>query len=55
MFVSLSLAEGTVATQAGVLAIVEVEALADGKVEISLEKDVLNLLAADGKNFAIKL
>ncbi len=55
MFVSLSLQQGTVATQSGVLAIVEIEALADGKVEISLEKDVLNLLAADGKNFAIKL
>jgi general secretion pathway protein D len=55
MFVSLSLSQGTVATQSGVLAIVEIEALADGKVEISLEKDVLNLLAADGKTFAIKL
>ena len=55
MFVSLSLPHGTVATQSGVLAIVEIEALADGKVEISLEKDVLNLLAADGKFFAIKL
>ncbi|MGB7209330.1 MAG: secretin N-terminal domain-containing protein [Pyrinomonadaceae bacterium] len=55
MFVSLSLPQGTVATQSGVLAIVEIEALADGKVEISLEKDVLNMLAADGKTFAIKL
>ncbi len=55
MFVSLSMSDGNVATQSGVLAIVEVEALADGKVEITLEKDVLNLLAADGKNFAFKL
>ena len=55
MFVSLSLPEGNVATQSGVLAIVEVEALVNGKVEITLEKDVLNLLAADGKNFAVKL
>jgi len=54
MFVSLSLPEGTVATSAGVMAFVEVEALSDGRIEIALEKDVLNLLAADGKNFAVK-
>ena len=55
MFVSLSLPEGNVAAESGVLALVEVEALVDGKVEIKLEKDVLNLLAADGRNFAVKL
>ena len=41
--------------ESGVLAMIEVEALVDGKVEIKLEKDVLNLLAADGRNFAVKL
>lgn len=55
MFVSLSLpSSGSVLTPSGVLAIVEVEALADGKVELSLEKDVISFLAADGKNVAIK-
>jgi len=37
-----------------VLAFVEIEALADGKPEIVLEKDVLNFLAADGRNFAVR-
>ncbi|MEO7674691.1 MAG: secretin N-terminal domain-containing protein, partial [Pyrinomonadaceae bacterium] len=55
MFVSLSVGDGNAAKQSGVLAIIEVEALTDGKVDIMLEKDVLNLLAADGKNFAVKL
>ncbi len=54
MFVLLSLKEGNVTTTTGVLAFVEVEALADGKVNISLEKEALNLLGADGKNFAMK-
>ena len=55
MFVLLSLPEGNVSTTTGTLAFVEVEALADGKVDMTLEKDALNLLGADGKNFAIKL
>ncbi len=54
MFVSLSLPSGNVLSPSGVLAIVEVEALADGKVELTLEKDVISFLAADGKNVAIK-
>ena len=54
MFVSLSPAGLTLTGTQGVLAYVEVEALADGKPEIALDKEVLNFLAADGKNFAIK-
>lgn len=54
MFVSLSLPEGVTLAPNGTLAVVEIEALADGKVELSLEKNVLNLLAADGRNFAMK-
>lgn len=54
MFVSLSLPSGSVLTPSGVLAVVEVEALADGKMELSLEKDVISFLTADGKNVAIK-
>ncbi len=54
MFVSLAPADKTLAATDGVLAFVEIEALADGKPEIVLEKDVLNFLAADGRNFLVK-
>ncbi len=54
MFVSLSAADKTPAMTDGVLAFVEIEALADGKPELTLEKDVLNFLAMDGRNFTIK-
>lgn len=54
MNVTLSLAEGTVVSPSGILAFIEVEALTDGVPEIFLEKDIMNLLAADGKNFAVK-
>ena len=52
-FVSLSLNEG-VAALSGTLAIIEVEARADGKATLEFDKDVLNFLTADGKNFAVK-
>lgn len=54
MLVSLSAGEQTVAATQGVLAFVEIEALADGKPEITLDKEVLNFLTPDGKNFSIK-
>ncbi len=54
MYVSLSLPEGTVENASGVLAYVEVEALADGTPSLTLEKDVLSFLTADGRNFAVK-
>ena len=54
MFVSLTMPDKTLASTEGVLAFVEIEALADGKPEIVLEKDVLNFLTADGRNFAVK-
>ena len=54
MFVSLTAGDQAVATTQGVLAFVEVEALADGKPELALEREVLNFLAADGKNFSVK-
>ncbi|MEO8648231.1 MAG: secretin N-terminal domain-containing protein [Acidobacteriota bacterium] len=53
MFVSLAMPEGISGTT-GALAYIEIEALADGKPEISLAKDVLNFLDAEGKNFAVK-
>jgi general secretion pathway protein D len=52
-FVSLSLNEG-VAALTGTLAVIEVEARADGKPVIEFDRDVLNFLTADGKNFAVK-
>lgn len=54
MFVSLSMKEGVAPGSFGILAYVEIEALADGKPQLSLEKDVLNFLSVDGKNFALK-
>lgn len=54
MFVSLALASGGVTAASGVLAIVEVEALADGRVELMFEKDVISFLAQDGKSVAVK-
>ena len=54
MFVSLSLPSGNVISPSGVIAVVEVEALADGKVELSFEKDVINFIAPDGKNVAVR-
>lgn len=54
-YVSLALPAGTVASGSGVLAYLEVEALVDGPLEIAIDKDVLNFLTVDGRNFAIKL
>ena len=53
MFVSLSTAKDIAENSSGILAYVEVEALTDGKHEITFDKDVLNLLTADGKNFVV--
>jgi len=55
MYVSLSTSGNQSAgLMQGVLAYIEVEALVDGKPEIVLERDVLNFLAADGKNLAVQ-
>ncbi len=54
MYVSLSSLRGVAEKKAGVLAYVEIEALADGKPEIALDADVLNMLTVDGENFAVK-
>jgi len=53
MYISLTAGDKALAGTDGVLAFVEVEALADGKPEIALEKDVLNFLTADGKNIPV--
>lgn len=54
MYVSLSSPKDTAENSSGVLAYVEIEALTDGKPEIAFDADVLNMLTADGKNFAVK-
>jgi general secretion pathway protein D len=52
MLVSLTAPES--ADAAGTLAFIEIEALADGRPEIAFDRDVINLLAIDGKNFRIE-
>ncbi len=54
MFVSLSAKDETGAKADGTLAIIEIEALADGRPEISFDRDVLNFLTIDGKNFQVR-
>ena len=54
MYISLAAGDKTVTGTDGVLAFVEIEALADGKPEIAFEKDVLNFRAADGKSIPVK-
>ncbi len=54
MYISLAAADKASSTTEGVLAYVEIEALADGKPELTLERDVLNFLAMDGRNFSVK-
>lgn len=54
MFVSLAMPSGTAQNMTGILAFIEIEALVDGKAQIDLEKDALNLLNSEGKNIAIR-
>ncbi len=53
-YVSLVVRDGGMSQMSGVLAYVEVEALVDGVPEIEFDRDVLNFLTTDGKNFAVK-
>ncbi len=55
LFLSLSGKGQSVISPNGTLAYVEIEALADGKPVITFEKDMVNFLTAEGKNFAVKL
>jgi general secretion pathway protein D len=54
-YVTLAMPEGISAMSKGVIAYVEVQALADGPFQMEIDKDVLNFLTIDGKNFAIKV
>ncbi len=53
-FVSLASPKDISETSSGILAYIEVEALSDGQHEISFNRDVLNMLTADGRNFELK-
>ena len=55
MYVSLTSKDGTELSAAGTLAFVEIEVLADGRPEITFDRDVLNYMTSDGRNFAVKL
>ena len=54
MYITLASPKDTAQNSSGMLAYIEVEALTDGKHDISFVKDMLNVLTADGKNFAVK-
>lgn len=53
-FVSLASPKDISETSSGILAYIEIEALTDGRHEISFNRDVLNMLTADGRNFELK-
>ncbi|MBK8464551.1 MAG: hypothetical protein IPL32_01855 [Chloracidobacterium sp.] len=55
MYVSLSAKDEAGATAEGTLAFIEVEMLVDGRPKLSFDRDVLNFLTADGKNFQVRL
>lgn len=55
MYVSLSAKDETGAKAYGTLVFIEIEALVDGRPEITFDRDVLNFLTLDGKNFQVRL
>lgn len=54
MYVTLSMPDGAVQSSTGILAFIEIEALVDGQTEMAFDKDTLNVMSADGKNFVVK-
>jgi len=54
MYVSLTAKDDAAAKTAGTLAVIEIEALVNGRPEIVFDRDVLNFLTADGKNFLVR-
>lgn len=54
MFVSLFTSKDIAENSSGILAYIEIEALADGKPDIAFDADVMSFLTADGKNFTVK-
>lgn len=54
MYVTLAMPDGAAPSNTGILAFIEIEALVDGQAELTFDKDTLNVLTADGKNFVVK-
>jgi general secretion pathway protein D len=54
VYVSLSSSKDSAENASGILAFIEVEALADGKQEIVFDADMMNIMTNDGKNFTVK-
>ncbi|MEP6903551.1 MAG: secretin N-terminal domain-containing protein [Actinomycetota bacterium] len=54
LYVSLSSPKDTAENASGILAYIEVEALADGKQEIAFDADLMNIMTNAGKNFTVK-
>ncbi len=54
MFVTLSVPNDAGDNKSGVLAYIEIEALADGKHELSFVREALSLTSSTGENFAVK-
>ncbi len=54
MYVSLSSPKDIAENSSGILAYVEIEALTDGKPEITFDADMVSMLTANGKSFAVK-
>lgn len=54
-YVTLAIPDGTSITSKGIIAYLEVKAMADGPLQMEIDKDVLNFLSLDGKNFSVKV
>ncbi|MFL6468794.1 MAG: secretin N-terminal domain-containing protein [Pyrinomonadaceae bacterium] len=54
-YVTLAIPDGVSVTSKGIIAYLEVSALSDGPLQMEIDKDVLNFLTLDGKNFSVKV
>ncbi|MBX3283148.1 MAG: hypothetical protein KF756_11795 [Acidobacteria bacterium] len=52
-YFSMIAADGLAVSQTGVIAYIDIEALADGVPQVDLDSDVLNLMTADGRNIPV--
>jgi general secretion pathway protein D len=54
LYVSLSSPKNTAENASGMLAFIEIEALSEGQHALAFDGDVINILTADGRDFAVK-
>ena len=54
MYVSLTTAKDTAENSSGIIAYIEIEALADGVPNIAFDPEMMNILTGDGKGFAVR-